>query len=142
MGAAGFTTETTFTQDEKDFCEKLFSSIGIVEWVSEKLLFAVSALSGSGPAYTALFIEALADAAVLEGLPRATAYRLAAQTVKGTGALMLESGQHPAVIKDNVCSSGGTTIEGVKELEKGAFRYTVISAVGKAAEKFFKLFAR
>jgi pyrroline-5-carboxylate reductase len=139
MGATGLTLETNFLKNEKHEAEKLFKAIGIVEWVNEKMLYAVSALSGSGPAFTAIFIEALADAAVLEGLPRSMAYKFAAQTVLGTGKLCLETGLHPGILKDNVCSPGGTTIEGVKELEKGAFRYTTINAVGKTAKKFFSL---
>jgi len=138
-GAAGFTVETTFTEDEKKLAQRLFESVGIVEWVSEKYLHIVSALSGGGPAYTAMFIEALADGAVLEGLPRGTACRLAAQTVLGTGELLLETGVHPGVIKDAVCSPGGTTIEAVKALEEGAFRHSVMNAVRKSSEKFFRL---
>ncbi|GMO34772.1 MAG: pyrroline-5-carboxylate reductase [Termitinemataceae bacterium] len=135
-GVTGFTTETTFTETEKTFAVKLFSACGIVEWLSEKLLFALSALSGSGPAFTAIFIESLADAAVLEGLPRSAAYKLAAQTIAGTAALYLETGQHPGIIKDNVCSPAGTTIEGVAALEKHGFRYSVMSAISAASKKF------
>lgn len=138
-GATGFTKETTFTEEEKAFAQQLFESVGIVEWVPEKLLFAVSALSGGGPAYVAMFIEALGDAGVLLGLPRDTAYRLAAQTAKGTGAMILETGAHPGAVKDGVTSPGGTTIEAVKELEKGAFRHAVISAVNESAKKFSRL---
>ncbi|MDR1787506.1 MAG: pyrroline-5-carboxylate reductase [Treponema sp.] len=138
-GATGFALETTFTREEKDFARRLFEASGIVEWVPEKLLPAVSALSGGGPAYAAMFVEALADGGVLEGLPRATAYRLAAQTLKGAGALLLETGEHPGAVKDAVCSPGGTTIEAVRELERGAFRYAVMSAVSRSAEKFSRL---
>jgi pyrroline-5-carboxylate reductase len=138
-GAAGFALETTFTDTEKLFAQKLFEAVGIVEWVPEKLLAAVSALSGGGPAYAALFAEALADGGVLEGLPRPVAYRLAAQTLKGTGKLLLETGQHPGAVKDAVCSPGGTTIEAVRELERGAFRYSVLNAVHKSAQKFSRL---
>jgi pyrroline-5-carboxylate reductase len=138
-GATGFTLETTFTAEEKAFAQKLFEAVGIVEWVPENLLCAVSALSGCGPAYASMFAEALADGGVLEGLPRAAACRLAAQTIKGTGKLILETGEHPGAIKDAVCSPGGTTIEGVRELERGAFRFSVINAVRKGGQKFFKL---
>lgn len=138
-GACGFTKETTFTEEEKKFAQHLFESIGIVEWVPENLLFAVSALSGGGPAYVAMFIEALADGGVLQGLPRDVAYRLAAQTVKGTGEMILQTGIHPGAVKDGVTSPGGTTIEAVKELEKGGFRHAVISAVNESAKKFSKL---
>jgi pyrroline-5-carboxylate reductase len=138
-GATGFTLETTFTDAEKSFAQKLFEAVGIVEWVPEKLLFAVSALSGGGPAYAAMFAEALADGGVLEGLPRPMAYRLAAQTLKGTGKLLLETEQHPGAVKDAVCSPGGTTIEAVRELERGAFRYSVLNAVRESARKFWTL---
>jgi pyrroline-5-carboxylate reductase len=138
-GATGFTKETTFTAEEKQFAQRLFESVGIVEWVPEKLLFAVSALSGGGPAYVAMFVEALGDGGVLQGLPRDIAYRLAAQTVKGTGKMIQETGAHPGAVKDGVTSPGGTTIEAVKELEKGAFRHSVISAVNESAKKFSRL---
>lgn len=138
-GATGLTQETTFTEEEKQFAEKLFESVGIVEWVPERLLAGVSTLSGSGPAYAAMFVEALADGGVLLGLPRDLAYRLAAQTILGTGKLILETGMHPAQVKDGVTSPGGTTIEAVKELEKGAFRHAVISALNENAKKFSKM---
>ncbi len=138
-GATGFTLETTFTEEEKKFAQHLFEAVGIVEWVPERLLFAVSALSGGGPAYAAMFVEALSDGGVLQGLPRETAYRLAAQTIKGTGQMILETGMHPGAVKDGVTSPGGTTIEAVKELEKGGFRHSVISAVNESAKKFSKL---
>lgn len=138
-GATGFTKETTFTEEEKQFAQHLFESVGIVEWVPENLLFAVSALSGGGPAYAAMFVEALSDGGVLQGLPRDTAYRLAAQTIKGTGQMILQTGQHPGAVKDGVTSPGGTTIEAVKELEKGGFRHAVISAVNESAKKFSRL---
>ena len=138
-GATGFTLETTFTEEEKQFAQHLFESVGIVEWVPEKLLFALSAISGSGPAFAAMFVEALGDGGVLHGLPRDMAYRLAAQTIKGTGKMLLETGMHPGAAKDSVTSPGGTTIEGVKELEKGGFRHAVISAIDQTAWKFSRL---
>lgn len=138
-GATGFTTETTFSEEEKEFARELFEAVGIVEWVPTELLPAVSALSGGGPAYAALFVEALADGGVLEGLPRDVAYRLAAKTIEGTGRLILETDEHPGVVKDNVCSPGGTTIEAVKELERNQFRYAVSNAVHKSYEKFAAL---
>lgn len=138
-GATGFTTETTFLEEEKAFVQSLFEAVGIVEWAPTKLLPAVTALSGGGPAYAAMFVEALADGGVLEGLPRDMAYRLAAKTIQGTGKLILETGDHPGAVKDSVCSPGGTTIEAVKELEKNQFRYAVLNAVHKAREKFSRL---
>jgi pyrroline-5-carboxylate reductase len=138
-GATGFTLETTFTGEEKLFAQKLFEAVGIVEWLPEKLMSAATALSGGGPAYSALFLEAMADGGVLEGLSRQTAYRLAAQTLNGTAKLLLEKGLHPGELKDAVCSPAGTTIEGIKALEKGAFRHCIIEAIHEASKKMDKL---
>lgn len=115
-------------------CDML-SPLGIVEEVPEALLDAVTGLSGSGPAYIALLIEALADGGVLMGLPRPQAQRLAAQTVFGTAKLILETGQHPAQVKDAVASPGGTTIAGLEALEAHGFRAAAIAAVRAAAER-------
>jgi pyrroline-5-carboxylate reductase len=114
---------------------RLLSGGGLVEQVDEDLMDCVTAVSGSGPAYAFIFIEALADAAVSLGMPRAAAYTFAAQTLKGAAALSLESGRHPAALKDAVCSPAGTTIEGVCALEAGGFRAAVIDAVRSAAQK-------
>jgi pyrroline-5-carboxylate reductase len=138
-GVTGFTLETDFTDEEKTFAESLFSAVGSVEWISEKLLGALSAVSGSGPAYTAIFAEALADGAVRQGLPRDVSRRLAAATIAGSGRLLAETGSLPAAIKDAVASPGGTTIEGVAALENGGFRAAVIEAVRAGAEKFSRL---
>ena len=134
-GAIALCQETTLTKEEMEFAEKMFQSIGIVEWVPEKLIDAVTGLSGSGPAYVAMFIEALADGGVKEGLPRTTAYRLAAQTVLGTAKMVVDLGIHPGELKDMVCSPGGTTIEGVYALEAGAFRALAMDAVYESARK-------
>ena len=128
-GAFGLCNDSDLTDEEKAIAEQIFSSIGIVEWVPEKLIDAVCGLSGSGPAYVAMFIEALGDAGVRDGLPRATAYKLAAQTVYGTARMILENGTHPGVLKDMVTSPAGTTIEGCYNLEKGGFRAAVMDAV-------------
>lgn len=138
-GVIAFTNETDFTEEERRFAEALFAPVAHIEWISEKLLGALSALSGSGPAYAALFAEALADGGVLEGLPRAQALRLAALTLAGAGRLLAETGMHPAALKDAVCSPGGTTIEGVAALEAGAFRAQIIGAVRSGADKFKRL---
>ena len=107
-------------------------------WVShlpERLIDAGSAVSGSGPAFAAMFIEAMADGGVLCGLPRATAMEFAAQTLIGTAELMLQSGDHPGKMKDAVCSPGGSTIQGVRALEKGGFRSAITEAIVKTWEK-------
>merc|ERR1712039_753115 len=115
---------------------EVMGSCGIVEKVSsEALLDAVTGLSGSGPAYVYLLIEAMADGGVRMGLPRATATQLAAQTVLGAGKMVLETGQHPGQLKDAVTSPGGTTIAGVHALEAGSFRGTVINAVEAATKR-------
>jgi len=105
---------------------------GTVLEVQENQLDGVTAVSGSGPAYVFLFIEALADAGVKAGLPRPIALQLAAQTVKGAACMQLETGTHPGVLKDQVCSPGGTTIAGVAALEQNGFRYATMSAVAAA----------
>ena len=134
-GAFALCSETDLTADEKAFAEKLFGSIGIVEWMNEHLIDTACGLYGSGPAFVAEFIEALGDGGVLEGLPRATAYRLAAQTVMGTAKMILEPGMHPAQLKDMVSSPGGTTITGCQVLEEMGFRAAAINAVQAATNK-------
>ncbi len=122
---------------DRDFeeVEKIFRGTGSAKEVPEQLMDAVTGLSGSGPAFVYLFIEAMADGGVLCGLPRAQALEMAAQTVCGAARMVLETGEHPASLKDAVCSPGGTTIEGVRELEAGGLRSTVIEAVTAACEK-------
>ncbi|MDR3325092.1 MAG: pyrroline-5-carboxylate reductase [Spirochaetaceae bacterium] len=138
-GVVGFARGTTFTVEEAAAAEKLFGAVATVEWVDEKLMGALSALSGSGPAFAAIFAESLADGGVACGLPRALASRLAARTLIGTGALLSRTGVHPGALKDAVSSPGGTTIEGVAALEEGAFRGAVMDAVRRAADKFTRL---
>lgn len=134
-GAMALCSDHDLRSDECDAASALFESIGIVEWVPEKLIDAVCGLSGGGPAYAAMFIEALADGGVKQGLPRATAYRLAAQTCLGTAKMILETGIHPGALKDMVTSPGGTTIEGCEALERGAMRYAVMDCVKAGTEK-------
>jgi len=111
----------------------LFQAVGQAAVVEERLMDAVTGLSGSGPAFVALFIEALADGGVKAGLPRSLAHNMAVQTVLGTAKLMREEDLHPGRLKDLVASPGGTTIEGLHVLENGGFRGLVMSAVAAAA---------
>ena len=112
--------------------ERILSGAGLVDRLDEKYLDAVTGLSGSGPAYVYLFIEALADGGVRAGLPRDKALRYAAQTVLGSAAMVLETGKHPGELKDMVTSPGGTTIAGISALENGAFRAAAMNAVEAA----------
>lgn len=123
------------TDEEFNDVIDIFKSFGKTEVVEERLMDAVVGVSGSSPAYVYMFIEALADGAVLKGLPRDKAIKMAAQSVLGSAKMILQSGKHPEVLKDEVCSPGGTTIEAVYALEKGKFRAAVISAVISAADK-------
>lgn len=118
---------------------KLFGQAGKLIPLEERLIDAGTAVSGCGPAYVYLFIEALADGGVSCGLPREQALELAAGVVEGAAKMVLETGAHPGALKDAVCSPGGSTIEGVCALEQGAFRATTANAVIKAYEKTQKL---
>ena len=138
-GAAGYALGKHATTADGELALKLLSAVGVALPLKESLLDAVTGLSGSGPAYVYQFIEALSDGGVAAGLPRDAATRLAAQTVLGGAKMVLETGQHPGALKDQVTSPGGTTIEGLHELEKGRLRATVMSAVRAATEKSKKL---
>ena len=118
--------------DDSRMARTVFEAVGRVVLVEERLMDAVTGLSGSGPAYVFLAIESLADGGVKMGLPRQVAELLAAQTVLGAARLVLESGMHPAQLKDRVASPGGTTIAGLHQLEQGRFRATLMSAVEAA----------
>jgi len=123
----------SFSEEEKDILDRFFKSFGRYEIFDERLMNAVTCASGSSPAYVYTFIEALADSVVDLGIPRDKAYTLAAQTVFGAAAMVLETGEHPGVLKDKVCSPGGTTIAAIKALEEHGFR----NAVMKATEACF-----
>lgn len=120
---------------DKNLAEKFWSSIGRAVEVEEKLMDAVTGLSGSGPAYAFLMIDALADGGVAAGLPRKISIELAAQTLLGAAKMVLETGEHPAALRDKVTSPAGTTIEGVRILERGGVRSSLIEAVISATEK-------
>lgn len=113
----------------------MFEAVGTVEVVPEYLMDAVTGLSGSGPAYVYMFIEALTDAGVKQGIPRATAFRLAAQTVFGAAKLVRETGKHPAILRDEVTTPGGTAIAAVAELESHGMRTMLINAVATATRR-------
>lgn len=125
--------------EDGQLAQKLFSAVGTALSVKESLLDAVTGLSGSGPAYIYMMIEGLSDGGVAAGLPRDIATKLAAQTVLGSAKMVLETGQHPGALKDMVTSPGGTTIEGLHELEKGKVRAALMNAVRAATEKSRKL---
>jgi pyrroline-5-carboxylate reductase len=137
--ATAFAPAKSASPEDAELAQKLFAAVGLAFQVKESLLDAVTGLSGSGPAYVYMFIEGLSDGGVAAGLPRDVATRLAAQTVLGSAKMVLETGMHPGALKDMVTSPGGTTIEGLHELEKGKMRGTVISAVRAATEKSRKL---
>ena len=119
QSASGYSLGKLCTDSDDTIVQAIFGSVGLCYEMKQVLLNAVTGLSGSGPAYVFEFIEALADGGVRVGLPRNQALQLAAQTVKGAAEMVLETGLHPGVLKDRVCSPGGTTIAGVDELEKG-----------------------
>ncbi|AYD39937.1 pyrroline-5-carboxylate reductase [Clostridium fermenticellae] len=127
------------SKEEVSEIVSIFESFGKAEIVNEKLMDVVTAVSGSSPAFVFMFIEAMADAAVLDGMPRNQAYKFAAQAVYGSAKMVLETGRHPGDLKDMVCSPSGTTIEGVAALEENSFRNAVISALRKTTQKSIEL---
>ena len=134
-GMSALCKNNNITDEELNMVKEIFNSFGKAEIVSEYLIDAVIGASGSAPAYVFMFIEAMADAAVLAGMPRNQAYTFAAQAVMGSAKMVLETGKHPGELKDMVCSPGGTTIEAVKTLEAEGFRSAVIKAIGDCIEK-------
>lgn len=138
-GMAGICSNKNVSAEELDEVKKIFESFGEAEIVTEKLIDAVTGVSGSGPAYVFMFIEAMADAAVLEGMPRPQAYKFAAQTVLGSAKMVMETGMHPGALKDMVCSPAGTTIEAVKVLEEKGLRAAVIEAIHECTKKSIEL---
>ena len=133
--AIGYSFNGLIAEDDKAVVKKILSSFGKAIEVPERLMDAVVGVSGSAPAYVFMFIEAMADAAVEEGMPRAQAYEFAANAVYGSAKLMIETGKHPGELKDMVCSPAGTTIAAVRVLEEAGFRGAVIDAVEAATER-------
>ena len=131
-GMTALALGSAVSEDDSRLARRVFEVVGRVVLVEERLMDAVTGLSGSGPAYIFQAIEALADGGVMMGLPRQTAELLAAQTVLGSARLVLESGVHPAQLKDRVASPGGTTIAGLHQLEQRGFRATLMAAVEAA----------
>jgi pyrroline-5-carboxylate reductase len=138
-GVTAFNMDANLSKDQFKEAERLFSSFGRVEYIKENLIPAFSSICGSGPAYYYMFIEALADAAVADGIPREQAYRLAAQTAVGSGQMVLESGAHPGALKDAVCSPRGATIQAVKSLELSGMRGAVMQAVEDCTKRFLQM---
>jgi len=135
-GAAAYTANDAATPADRAAAQALFEAVGVAwEAPDESLLDAVTGLSGSGPAYVFVFLEALADAGVRVGIPREAAYQLANQTVYGAAKLAIESGRHPGSLKDQVTSPGGTTIAGLERLEAGGLRAAVYDAVAAATAR-------
>lgn len=126
-------------QGDLDSFAALMAPAGLVDPLDEKLIDAASAISGCGPAYVYLFLEALADGGVACGLPRDKALAYAAQTVEGAARMVLESGKHPGALKDAVCSPAGSTIQGVRALEANGFRSAALEAVIAAYDKTLEL---
>lgn len=134
-GCIALCEETTLDGESFQWAKSLFETLGVVQVIPQRLMDAVIAVSGSSPAYVFMFIDAMADAAVKLGMPRAMAIQSAAQAVMGSAKMVLETGEHPDVLKDQVCSPGGTTIEAVQVLEETGMRASVMKAMVACAEK-------
>ena len=135
QGMAAICANSKVSEEELKYVVDIFSSFGQCVELEEKYFHAVTALSGSSPAYVFMFIEAMADAAVALGIPRAKAYVMASQSVLGSAKMVLDTGKHPGALKDMVCSPAGTTIDAVIELEKCGLRSAIIEGVLKCAKK-------
>ncbi len=140
-GAAGLCRGRFVREEQMELARRIFETVGRTVVVDEKHMDAVTGLSASGPAYVYIIIEALAEAGVKVGLPRDTATQLAAQTAFGAAKMVLETGYHPALLKDAVTTPAGCTIDGILELEEGGLRVTLIKAVMRATERARQLAA-
>lgn len=134
-GMTALSLNERITEEDLEGILEILNSFGRVEIIDEKLMDGFTGLCGSSPAYIFILIEAMADAGVLEGIPRSQAYTMAAQAVLGSAKMVLETGMHPAQLKDNVCSPAGTTIEAVANLEENGFRAAIMEAVKVCADK-------
>lgn len=134
-GMTGMCTNHLVNEKEAMAVKELLESFGKAEMIPESLLDVVVSVSGSSPAYVFMMIEAMADGAVADGMPRKQAYQFAAQAVMGSAKMVLETGMHPGELKDMVCSPGGTTMEAVRSLEKAGFRSAIIEAMKSCVEK-------
>ena len=135
QASSAYAANACASAEQRDFAGRLLACAGVAVPVEERLLDAVTGLSGSGPAFVAVFAEALIDGGVAAGLPRADAAKLAAQTIRGVGEWLLQTGSSPALLKDMVTSPGGTTIAGLRALEAGGLRTAAIEAVVAAAQR-------
>lgn len=138
-GMTGFCANERVTEEELAEIRTITESFGRAEMVPERMMDTVGAVSGSSPAYVFMFIEAMADAAVAQGMSRKQAYSFASQAVLGSAKMVLETGMHPGELKDMVCSPAGTTIEGVRTLEKAGMRSAIYEALQACADKSKKL---
>lgn len=131
--------DNKISEQEKIIVRSLFEGSGMVEELEERLMSEVTSVTSSSPAYVFMMLEAMADGAVQQGIPRGLAYRLASQAVLGAAKMVIETGLHPAQLKDQVCSPAGTTIEAVKTLEKNAFRHTLIEAMEQCTKRALEI---
>jgi pyrroline-5-carboxylate reductase len=138
-GASAYALGEHATPEDGALVGRLLGALGSTWQVEEKLLDAVTGLSGSGPAFVFVIVEALSDAGVRMGLPRAMATAMAAQTLRGAAAMVLATDEHPAVLKDRVASPGGTTIAGLQALESGGVRAALMAAVEAATQRSIEL---
>ncbi|MCR5774535.1 MAG: pyrroline-5-carboxylate reductase [Lachnospiraceae bacterium] len=134
-GMTGYCVSRNVTEEEKNTALEIISSFGKAEEVPEHLMAAVTSVSGSSPAYVFIMIEAMADQAVADGMSRKQAYQFAAQAVFGSAKMMIDTGRHPAELKDMVCSPAGTTIEAVKVLERSGFRAAIQDAMSACTDR-------
>lgn len=138
-GVTAMCKNAATSDDEMNYMVDIFAKLGDVHVVKEDMIDLISGISGSGPTYVYMFIEALSDGAVLRGIPRELSYQLASKTVMGAAKMVYETKQHPGVLKDNVSSPAGTTIEAIKSLENDGFRGAIINAVDACIEKNLKM---